>query len=75
MSRADYERPAFNQISRHYKCRKCGQEQEVPNGFSAAMPCPSCRGYVEFVGESYPASADDWDEVRDGVNEPWRQKR
>lgn len=68
MSRSDYERPAFYQIQKIYRCQKCGHEQHPPAGFSAAMPCPQCRGWVECVGESYPGNADDWDEVKVGNN-------
>jgi len=75
MSRGDYERPAWYQISTLYRCRACGREQEVSAGMSASMPCPDCGGYVVRSGESYPASADDWDEERDSVNSDWRRKR
>lgn len=39
------------------------------------MPCPDCGGYVVLIGESYPASADDWHEERESVNGAWRRKR
>jgi len=36
------------------------------------MPCPQCGGYVESLGESYPANSQDWDERRVGdINSPW----
>ena len=75
MSRSDYERPAWYQVHREYRCQKCGHEQSVRAGESASMPCPRCRGFVVKIGESYPGSADDWHEERDSVNSPWRQKR
>jgi hypothetical protein len=28
MSRSDYERPAWYQINTHYRCQKCGHEQD-----------------------------------------------
>lgn len=75
MSRSDYERPAWYQINTLYRCQKCGHEQDVRAGESARMPCPMCRGFVVKIGESYPGSADDWDEERDGLYGEWRQKR
>ena len=76
MSKSDYRRPADYQITRHYKCRKCGQEQVSDEYSSVQMPCPQCRGFVEFQGESYPANADDWDEKRVGdINSPWINER
>lgn len=75
MSRADYERPAWYQIGRLYRCQKCGHEQDVRAQESAQMPCPRCRGFVVKVGETYPGSADEWDEERTSVNDPWRLKR
>ena len=72
MSRSDYERPAFYQVNRIYRCRACGHEQEVPPGFSAQMPCPMCGGYVDRVGESYPGDPDAWDEVK--VGNTWVNK-
>ena len=74
MSR-DHERPAWYQIENIYRCRNCGREQHVRAGESARMPCPDCRGFVDRIGESYPASRKDWDEERDGYYSPWRQKR
>lgn len=74
MSRSDYERPAHYQIERLYQCRRCRHEQRVSAGLSPSMPCPRCGGWVDRIGESYPASADDWDEYRDAVSGPWRRK-
>ena len=74
MSRADYERPAWNQIDDIYQCRKCSREQIVQAGFSASMPCPYCGGFVDRIGERYPASPDDWDECRDTQDGEWRRK-
>ncbi len=76
MSRADYERPSEQQVNKIFKCRKCKREQEIPFGSSAQMPCPSCGGFVDLVGESYPGNPDDWDEVKQGydINGPWVRK-
>lgn len=75
MNRGDYERPAWYQIERLYQCRSCKHEQRVRAGESAVMPCYYCGGWVEHTGESYPGSANDWDECRDSVSSPWRRKR
>lgn len=73
MSRGDYERPAWYQIERIYTCTKCGHEQRVSGQFQAQMPCPDCGGFVQSAGESYPASADDWDEVK--IGDAWVNKK
>lgn len=76
MSKSDYRRPADYQITRHYKCRRCGDVQDVPSMYSAVMPCGRCGGFVQFEGESYPGNADDWDEKRVGdINSPWINER
>ncbi len=72
MSRGNYERPAWYQINKIYRCRKCELEQEIPAGYSAQMPCPDCGGYVDRIGESYPGNVDEWDEVK--VNGDWVNK-
>jgi tRNA G26 N,N-dimethylase Trm1 len=81
MSRSDYERPAWYQIEKLYKCRRCGLEQKVPQGDSAQFPCPYCRGFVERIGESYPGDSNDWDEERINfhgerdINGTWVKKK
>ena len=81
MTRSDYERPAWYQIHKIYKCTKCGHEQDIPQGYSAQFPCPYCGRFVARIGESYPASANDWDEERINsrgqrdINGNWSQKR
>jgi hypothetical protein len=71
-----YRRPAYYQIINHYKCKSCGDMQEVQKGYSAAMPCRLCGGYVEKTGESYPSNSDEWDERRVGdINSPWINDR
>jgi len=81
MSRSDYERPAWYQIEKLYRCKKCGYEQRMPQGYYAQFPCPMCKGFVERIGESYPANADDWDEEKTNsrgqrdVNGNWHQKK
>ncbi len=73
---SDYARPARYQIIKHYRCKKCGDEQNVESCYSAAMPCPRCKGFVEKISESYPASKDDWDEHRIGdINSPFMNVR
>lgn len=75
MSRADYRRPAWYQVEREYKCKKCGMQQKPCAGSSAIMPCPSCGGYVELQSQSYPANVDDWDVSRRDTNSPWINER
>ncbi len=72
MPRGDYERPAHYQVYQIYQCAKCGDEQEVQSGYSAQMPCSHCGGYINRVGESYPASPDVWDEVK--IGNEWHNK-
>ena len=68
----DYRRPAEYQITKHYVCAKCGDEQTVEGGFSAHMPCYRCGGFVVYSGESHPADSADWHEERDNVNDQFR---
>jgi len=70
---SDYYRPAHYQVNQLYRCRDCGDEQEVPSGHRAQMPCPKCRGWVERAGETYPGNHRDWDEVN--VKGRWINKR
>jgi hypothetical protein len=75
MSKADYYRPARYQINTVARCGSCGQEREYPSAQQVdGSPC-FCGGTLRAVGESYPASSDDWDEERDSVNGPWRTRR
>lgn len=72
----NYRRPAWYQIEKTYRCRRCGMEQRPPAGTSAIMPCPSCKGFVEKISESYPSDSGDWDEKRVGdINSPWVNER
>ncbi len=51
-------------------------EQNPGPGFSAIMPCPQCKGFVEKISESYPSNEDEWDEKRVGdINSPWVNER
>jgi hypothetical protein len=73
---SDYRRPADYQVIRHYKCQRCGHEQNVESCYDAIMPCPSCKGYVKLISESYPGNSDEWDEKRVGdINSPWINER
>ena len=71
MSKSDYYRPAPYQINSVYRCVVCGQETDIPS-MESATTC-GCGGRLECIGESHPASADDWDEER-GPDGEWRQR-
>lgn len=75
MSRADYERPARYQINTVARCETCRQEREYSSDQSLSGARCFCGGSLTVVGESYPASADDWDEERDTQDGEWRRKR
>lgn len=73
---SNYRRPANYQITKHYKCKKCGHEQLSDGYNSVRMPCPICSGFVEFQSESYSSNPDEWDERRIGdINSPWINER
>jgi len=74
MSRADYRRPADYQVRQIGKCDSCGAENEYMNNqLVDGEPC-GCGGTLRVIGESYPASADDWDEERDTRDGQWRSR-
>ena len=60
MSKSDYYRPSEGQINHHYRCTRCGTEQEVSSYYAGPETC-YCGGAMQFSGESYPASAEEWD--------------
>lgn len=64
----DYRRPADYQINHHYRCDGCGDEIEISSVYSAPSFC-RCGNAYRFVGESYPASSQEWHEERDDVND------
>ncbi len=66
MSKSDYRRPADYQINDVYQCDRCRREVEQVSVYGVGQ-C-SCGGNLQKVGESYPASAEDWDEERDATN-------
>lgn len=69
---SNYRRPSPSQVIRHYRCKKCGDSQDIPSMYSAVMPCSICGGFVELQSESYPSNPRDWDEKRVGdINSPW----
>lgn len=72
MSQADYYRPADYQINEHYECSSCGAENEQVSIYGVGQ-C-SCGGSFIKVGESYPASCDDWDEQRDTQDGEWHRR-
>lgn len=74
MSKSDYRRPADYQIENHFRCTSCRAETSVSSVYGAPTMC-HCGGNYEYVGESYPANADDWDEYRDNVNDEFRRDR
>jgi len=73
MSTSDYRRPADYQINDIYECATCGAESEQVSIYGAGH-C-MCGGSLVKVGESYPASSDDWDECRDTQDGAWRNDR
>lgn len=71
MSASDYRRPSQGQIDTVYCCGHCRRETEHPSIYAA----PECCGTpMNAVGESYPASSEDWDEARDTVDGEWRER-
>lgn len=73
MAKSDYRRPADYQINEHFRCRSCGRETEQPSIYGKPETC-SCGGPLDYIGESYPASSDDWHEERDDVNDDFRNR-
>ncbi len=73
MSASNYFRPADYQINDHYKCSSCGAATEQVSIYGVGQ-C-ECGGSFVKVGESYPASSDDWDEERDTQDGEWRRRR
>ena len=73
MSRSDYRRPADYQINNIYQCAVCGAEIEQVSVYSASR-C-MCGGELRMIGESYPASSDDWDEERNPNSGDWERRR
>ena len=72
MSKSDYYRPSEQQIRNIYRCTTCQLEDEYMADQSVeGGRCP-CGGSLTFAGESYPASADDWNEER--VDGEWRSR-
>lgn len=74
MSRSDYRRPADYQIRQVAKCLSCGSENEYMNDQQVDGGRCYCGGTLRVIGESYPASSDDWDEERDSVGGQWRRR-
>ena len=76
MSKADYYRPSRDQIRQVARCSSCGREREYDSDLSVdGSPCYCGAGRMVVCGESYPASADDWDEERDPQDGEWRRRR
>ena len=73
MGISDYRRPADYQVHHHYRCTRCGHEVEVESVYGGPEGC-RCGGHMQFSGESYPASAEDWDEERDPHDGEWRRR-
>lgn len=71
MSRSDYARPADYQINKIYRCGTCRRETEHPSIYA---PPECCGSEMTECGESYPASADEWDEVRDTQDGEWHNR-
>ena len=69
---SDYRRPADYQIKDVYECQRCKAEFELESFYDVSSQRCHCGGSLQKVGESYPASSDDWHEERDGVNDEWR---
>jgi hypothetical protein len=73
MAKADYYRPADYQVNHIYQCNTCRREHEQSSIYGVGK-CP-CGGTFQQVGESYPASVDEWDEERDDTNSDWHRRR
>mgnify|MGYP006368284331 FL=1 len=74
MPKSDYYRPAEYQVRSIYRCTSCRNESEFMSDQTVeGGRCP-CGGTLTFAGESYTASADDWDEER-GDDGQWRRRR
>ena len=69
----DNYRPSEQQIDHIYECEACHSTTEVCSIYGEPSQC-RCGGHYRFVGESYPASSDEWDEQRDPDGE-WRERR
>ena len=74
MSRSDYLRPANYQIHQIAKCGSCGIESEYADDQQVDGGRCMCGGSLRVIGESYPASSDDWDEERDTQDGQWRRR-
>lgn len=75
MSKSDYYRPAEYQIRQIAKCDTCRRETEYMNDQQVDGGRCVCGGTLRVIGESYPASSDDWDEERDDTNSDWHRRR
>jgi len=64
MPKSDYYRPSEQQIRSIYRCTSCRQENEYMSDQLVEGGRCGCGGRLTFAGETYPASADDWDEER-----------
>lgn len=73
MSKSDYYRPADYQVTIIYECNSCAAKTEQISTYDVCE-C-SCGGKFRMIGESYPASAEDWDEERDDTNSDWHRRR
>lgn len=69
----NYRRPADYQITHFYRCTQCGHEEEVQSFYAGPESC-YCGGHMQFAGESYPASSEEWDEERDTQDGEWRRR-
>lgn len=70
----DYRRPADYQIRQIAKCNSCGAENEYMNDQQVDGGRCCCGGALAVIGESYPASSDDWDEERDTQDGEWHRR-
>jgi DNA-directed RNA polymerase subunit RPC12/RpoP len=75
MSRTDYLRPAWYQVQQVARCGTCGREADFSADQAVDGARCTCGGRWSVIGESYPASSDDWDEERDRVDGEWRPRR
>lgn len=75
MSRADYYRPASYQVRQIARCDTCRCETEFMSDQHVDGGRCACGGVLRVIGESYPASSDEWDEERDSVDGEWRRRR
>ena len=75
MAKSDYYRPSQAQIRQVAECSHCRRHSEYDSQQNLDNARCACGGLLVVIGESYPASADDWDEERDTRDGEWHRRR